>query len=128
MRKNTRRGERFSEIGRFEAGDLCAFPGVVEDVSEGGCRVHFPVDINLDMEKDYHALLHLPENKEKTSLKLLCHPQWVSIEKNKPVVGFSFLSSTDTPALMSHIDSLKKEKESSPEIEKMLFNSTASFV
>ncbi len=128
MRKNTRREERFSEIGRFESGDLCALPGVLEDVSEGGCKVHFPVKIEPDMEKDYHALLHLPENKEKASLKLLCHPRWITSDKNKAVVGFSFLSSTDTPALVNHIAFLRKQRESVSEIESLIFNSTASFV
>ncbi len=128
MKKITRKETRFSDIARFESGDLCALPGVLEDVSRNGCRVQFPVSVDLDMEKDYSAVVHFPEHGLKSSLKLVCHPQWLHKHDGKCDVGFSFLRSPDTPELMNHIDFLTKEVSSDSEIESLLFDTTASLV
>lgn len=128
MKKFTRKEVRFLDFARFESCDLCALPGVLEDVSKNGCRVEFPVSVEPDMERDYSAVVHFPDRGLKSSLKLMCHPQWLSHEDGKCVVGFSFLRSPDTQRLMNHIDSLSKDASAGSEIESLILDSSAVLV
>ena len=129
MKKNCRTDERFSEIGRFESGSLCVLPGVLENVSAGGCKVYFPVSLEPDMEKDYTAQVHFPEPGIKPALTLVCHPCWTFSREGKTFMGFILLRSPDTPGLMSHIAFLRSNSaEESSDIKKMIFNSAVSFV
>ena len=121
--------ERFSEIGRFESHSLCVLPGVLENVSAGGCKVYFPVSLEPDMEQDYTARVHFPEHGVMPPLTLVCHPCWTYSMEGKTFMGFRFLRSPDTPGLMSHIAFLRSNSgEEVSEIKKLIINSAVSFV
>ena len=53
MNDECRREERYVEIGRVDAPDICLFSGVLIDISLSGCKVRFPMNLEIDEEGDY---------------------------------------------------------------------------
>ena len=56
LRKNT----RFEDFGRIECEDLGPVSGILDDISMNGCKVHFDVPVNVNLEND---LFHKNYNK-----------------------------------------------------------------
>ena len=111
-----RKDVRFEEIGRVEAPELCALPGVVDDISLSGCRVHFPVpvEVNLEDEKEYELKIY-PSRANADEIELLCVPCWTNGEENdngSSSLGFKIIHSPGTPQLESYIHNLKEAKNS----------------
>ena len=113
MKKEHRKEERFYEFGRVEAGQISVLPGVLDDISETGCRVHFTNPVDVDMENDYTLLIRLARGKSDGS---------------KTDIGFSFLRSPDTPELINCINCFKSDSGSDETIAGMFESSGSGFV
>lgn len=129
MKRKSRIDERFEEIARVKAEQICALPGVLDDISLSGCKVHFPNPITLDMENDYEISLDFANAKLKDTLKLLVHPMWQDSDESETAVGFKILCSPDTPKLKAIIDFLKSLKyDDENNINNLIIDSSANII
>lgn len=113
MLKEERNSERFDDIGRFEAKELCAFPATLQNISKTGCRVRFQFPVTVDLDEDYDAKITFARVASEGSFQLLCHPQWVKEESGVTEIGFLILPSRDFARLAEYIRQLKIEQNDS---------------
>ena len=125
---DNRKEVRYADIGRVESADICALPGVLDDVSLTGCKVHFPIPVTIDMENDYELKLKLSHKTMLAPLTLICHPQWKKMNGNETEIGFQVLRSPDSPQLASYINLLKADSDDPANVQGILIDSKATFV
>ena len=106
-----RKSPRYSEIGRVDAPTLCALPGVLDNISAEGCKIHFPFTLTVDLENDYDIKL-TPANCAPKVFQLVGHPQWVKETKNTTEIGFSILPSHNSRELVAYVNELEKNAQS----------------
>lgn len=106
MQNEQRKDERFDDIGRVDAPDLCIFPGVLVDISLLGCRIRFPAVLSVDMESDFELKITSPRKGSNQSFSLIGHPQWTRQSDNSTEVGFRLLHSPGTRLLGKYIEKL----------------------
>ena len=117
MAEENRQNVRYEEIGRVISPELCALPGILDNISATGCRVHFPVNVIVDLESEFDVKISLSRSPEESPLQLLCKPQWVKECKNTTQIGLTILYSPDAVRLNEFISSLQELSESPfPEI------------
>ncbi|MBQ9538378.1 MAG: PilZ domain-containing protein [Treponema sp.] len=126
MAREHRTDERYEDFGRVEAEDLCSFPGILDDISMKGCKVHFPVPVSLDMENQYKLNISLAQ-QSAGPLRLICNPQWKKINDSETEIGFRFMRSPDTPRLASYIGAKQGEMKDDS-IYSMIIGNKAVFV
>ena len=59
MDEENRQNVRYEEIGRVISPELCALPGILDNISATGCRVHFPVNVIVDLESEFDVKISL---------------------------------------------------------------------
>ncbi len=115
-----RKYERFSDFGRVECKRLCAFPGILCDVSHSGLKTIFDADVSLHFDEsfenesvtdEYELLLHLP--RESISLRLLAIPVWKYDERrtSRTHIGFSLLPALDFPLYSKYVDGFEESAD-----------------
>ncbi len=110
MRADCRKNVRYTDIGRVDCADLCAIPGVLDDISLQGCKIHFDTSVAVNMDNDYE--LHVrPSRNVLDPIVLLCHPQWVRDIGSTTEIGFLVLRSPDSAKLASYIEKLHEESD-----------------
>ena len=119
MRDAIRKLPRFADFGRVEAPALCAIPGVLDDISIEGCKVHFPVEVVVDPDADYEIKVRPSRRVSEVPFMLICHPQWNRIEDGTTHIGFKVLRSPDTWRLTQYIEQLYRES-SEEEVENQI--------
>jgi hypothetical protein len=122
----TRKSVRFSDIGRIDAPQICALPGVLDDISRDGCRIHYTFPLVVDLENDYELKI-TPASSPMRPFRLLCHPQWVNEDKGMTEIGFSFLRSPDYSRLIEYVNNLDFNAESQ-DVDKQIINFVCQFV
>ena len=50
MEQENRLHTRYEEIGRITAPEICALPGILDDMSLNGCKVHYSFPVVVDLE------------------------------------------------------------------------------
>lgn len=129
MRKETRGDERFEEFGRVECEQISALPGVLEDISLSGCKVHFPLPASVDKENEYTLLIQFSRQDFPGKLELIGLPQW-SVENEEDCqaeIGFMFIRSPDSPELARFI-ALVQQKEESNDITSLIIEDDTDFI
>lgn len=112
-----RTSERYKEIGHFLASDLCMLPGIIDDVSKEGCKIHYQFPVSVDLNNEYEVQLSPSQNPSENPLHLICKPQWVKNDGDKTSIGFKILYSPDGNRLNDFIKHLKlKNDNEKPEI------------
>ena len=101
-----RKDERFDDIGRAEAHNLCALPGFLVDISMLGCRVRFPANFEVSTEKDVELKILTARKGSSQPITLIAHPQWSRSESDSTEIGFKFLRSPGTRELYKYIEKL----------------------
>ncbi|MCR5217366.1 PilZ domain-containing protein [Treponema sp.] len=127
MKKEHRTDERFDEVGRVTADGICAYPGMLDDISASGCKMHFPVNTLVDMEKDYNVKINLSHTGIVEQLELVVHPQWKKDESNETYIGFRILRSPDTPLLNEYIHHMKNSS-SQAQMRNLLITTNVDFI
>lgn len=94
MAYTIRQSLRYADIGRIDAPSLCALPGVLDNISREGCRIHYTVPVVVDLESDYELKVTLAAKPSET-FSLLCHPRWAREDSGNTEIGFSVLRSPD---------------------------------
>ena len=103
-----RRNIRYHEIGRVIAPDLCALPGILDNISSSGCRMHFPVPVVVDLEREYMIKINLSRAPSEEPLQLMCKPMWVTEDKGVTQIGLQILYSPDDTRLREFISYLQE--------------------
>lgn len=132
MKKNLRKAVRFSEIARVECHELCALPGVLDDISSSGCRAHFPGVVTVDLESESEIELSIrfsnPDLPQVLQLvvvptRIVKHP-----EESETEVGFKIMRSPDTPLLKEYIGKLQEKSEDDSDITDLIIEQDVEFV
>ena len=108
MGQENRQNHRYPEIGRIVAPELCALPGILDNISFTGCKVHFPVSVVVDLDTEYMIKVTLSRSIEDSPLQLMCKPMWVSESEGSTQIGFSILFSPDENRLHEFINFLQQ--------------------
>lgn len=119
MSEENRNATRYDDIGRIVCEEICPLPGVLDNISRTGCKVHFPVvlDIDLEGENEYEVSVMLPKKNTESPLKLMCLVQWVKQCENSTELGLKFLFSPDSNRFAEYIEDLEQaEKDSELDI------------
>lgn len=116
MSEENRQETRYQEIGRVDAPEICALNGVLDDISDTGCKVHFPCPVEVNLDNEYTLKFTLSRHSEEPPLQLICKPVWVNQEAGSTQVGFKYLFSPDDARLHEIIDHLEEIEDDSPEI------------
>ena len=128
MKPDKRHAPRYSNIGRVEAFEICPLAGVMDDINEGGCKVHFPIPVTIDMEGEFKLTIRVTHKSVTNPFTLIAHPQWVKNEGNQTYAGFVFLRSPGTPELLSFIEVLKEEQEETMDDDDLIIESCAELI
>ncbi|MDY3759314.1 MAG: hypothetical protein SOZ72_08050 [Treponema sp.] len=128
MKKTVRQGKRFFEMGRIESSEICALPGVLDDISITGLRTHFPNPVTIDPEKEYHLSLIIAKSTTTREFDLVCEPKWIDEDKSETEIGFSILCSPDTRAFNDFIENLTETNKDTEDVSNILIPSNADFI
>ncbi|MBR5402418.1 MAG: PilZ domain-containing protein [Treponema sp.] len=115
MAEENRRSPRYPEIGRVIATDLCALPGILDNISLTGCKVHFPVSVVVDLEAEYMIKITLSRSLEEAPLQLMCKPMWVTENQGVTQVGLQILYSPDDARLREFVSYLEEMNDDDDE-------------
>lgn len=113
MDEENRQHTRYEEIGRVNAPELCALPGVLDDISSSGCKVHYSFPVTVDLEAEYDVRLSPLHHADQAPLNLICQPQWVQESEGNTYIGFKILYSPDANRLkdfIKQLDDLSKDQ------------------
>ena len=111
MNQEKRQSTRYNEIGKVSSPELCALPGILENISVAGCRVFYGYPVVVDLDSEY-TLEVLPASQyDKSPLKLRCRPQWVNEKEGNTFIGFEMLYSPDAARLAEFISSLENSEK-----------------
>ena len=111
MEQENRLHTRYEEIGRVTAPELCALPGILDDISLSGCKVHYSFPVVVDLENEYSIRIS-PLHGNCSALNLICTPQWVKEQDGNTYIGFQIQYSPDAHKLESfikHLESILKD-------------------
>ena len=112
MEQENRQHIRYEEIGRFTAPELCALPGILDDISREGCKVHYTFPVVVDLETEYEIKLSPLHGTNSTPLNLICIPQWANEHGGNTYIGFKINYSPDAHRLeefIKHLETISKD-------------------
>jgi len=113
MTEDNRLTQRFKEIGRINAPEICALPGVLDDISNTGCKVHYSFPILLDLENEYEIKISPLHQGDQSPLNLICVPQWIKEQNENTYIGFEIQYSPDAnrlKAFIQHLEEISKDQ------------------
>ena len=117
MEQENRLHTRYEEIGRISAPEICALPGILDDISLNGCKVHYSFPVVVDLENEYEVKLSPLHSSNTAPLNLICTPQWVNERGGNTYIGFKIQYSPDAHKLENFIKHLEKiSKDDLPDI------------
>ena len=125
-----RKSIRYDDIGRIDAPQICALPGVLDNISREGCKVHYPFPVVIDLDSDYEIKVmpsRITGEARKTAFTLLCHPRWVKEDKGATEIGFSILRSPDSVHLFDYVAGLSDAADEQT-VEKQIVGSVCQVV
>lgn len=108
MDKENRTNIRYKDIGHIIAPEICVLPGIIDDISLSGCKVHYQFPVVIDLENEYEVKLSPSQNPSENPLNLMCTPQWVKEVDGKTYVGFQIQYSPDASRLQEFISHMEK--------------------
>ena len=101
-----RASRRYNDIGRIAIDDICAFPGVLDNVSRGGFKMHYVFPVNVDFDSDYEAGITCARAASNGTFSVLCHPQWSKNVNGGTEIGFKLLPSKDSSKFCDYVSKL----------------------
>ena len=112
MEQENRLHTRYEEIGRITAPEICALPGILDDISLTGCKVHYSFPVVVDLENEYDVKISPLHGANGTPLNLICTPQWVKEQEGSTFIGFKINYSPDAHKLeefIKHLENILKD-------------------
>ena len=118
MSSEKRNSTRYREIGRITAPELCPIPGILDDISLTGLRIHYSYPLAVNMDTEYDLKITTSSNSDEKPLNLICLPQWISQNDDNTSIGFKILYSPDANRLNIFIQRLQDlDQDQLPEIK-----------
>ncbi len=102
--------QRYDDVGRVEIKALCAFPGALDNVSCGGCKVHYFFPITVNFEIDYEVNITFARAATEGQFKLLCHAQWSREINGATEIGFKVLPTKESARFCNYVSKLGNEQ------------------
>ena len=112
MEHENRLHTRYEEIGRITAPEICALPGILDDISLSGCKVHYSFPVVVDLENEYDVRISPLHGSNSSPLNLICSPQWVNETGGNTYIGFKIHYSPDAHKLeqfIKYLESISKD-------------------
>ena len=112
MEQENRQHTRYDEIGRVTAHELCALPGILDDISSEGCKIHYTFPVVVNLETEYDLKLSPLHGASLAPLNLICTPQWAKEHDGNTYIGFKINYSPDAHKLedfIKHLESISKK-------------------
>ena len=112
MEQENRLHTRYDEIGRISAPEICALPGILDDMSLNGCKVHYSFPVVVDLETEYDVKISPLHGSTSVPLNLICTPQWVKEQEGNTYIGFKIHYSPDAHKLeqfIKHLETISKD-------------------
>ncbi len=112
METEKRNSTRFKEIGKITSQELCALPGILDDISASGLKVHYAFPVVVDLENEYELKISPFHGSNTTPMNLICTPQWVKEHGGNTFIGFSIQYSPDAHKLqhfIKHLESISRD-------------------
>ena len=125
MRSDKRRIVRFTDVGRIDASEICVFPGILLDISQGGCKSRFPYSREFDLDCDYELRVFPAHKRNQRSFLLIAQPRWQRQEGQSTEIGFEFLHSPGVKALEAFLETLELEQRNPA--EEMIIETVCEF-
>ena len=97
---------RYEDFARITCPEICFLQGVLLDVSESGCKIRFPVTVDIDYDKDYEVTIQPSCKAGLSPFTIVVHPVWEDDSKETPEVGFVILHSPGIPSLIKYLEIL----------------------
>ena len=117
MEQENRLHTRYEEIGRISAPEICALPGILDDISLNGCKVHYSFPVVVNLENEYDVKISPLHGSTSSPLNLICSPQWVNENGGNTFIGFKIHYSPDAHKLENFIKYLEAiSKDDLPDI------------
>ncbi len=108
MNSQERLSQRFNDMGRFFCQNICALPGILENISRDGCKICYQLPVSVDMDSDYESKITFAR-AAGAQFSLVCHPQWIKECGSTTEIGFRILPSTDYARLAAYIQQLEED-------------------
>lgn len=117
MAEEKRQHPRYEEIGKVFSQEICALPGVLDDISLNGCKFHYSFPVVVDLESEYDVKISPLHQMDSSPLNLVCQPQWVNEIDGNTLLGMKILYSPDKKRLESFVETLERDlKNQTPDI------------
>lgn len=117
MAEENRLHTRYEEIGRITAPEICALPGVLDDISASGCKIHYAFPVVVDLDNEYDIKISPLHQGDQAPLNLRCSPQWIKELEGNTYIGLKIQYSPDANRLSSFIQHLEElSKDQLPDI------------
>ena len=117
LEQENRLHTRYEEIGRISAPEICALPGILDDISLNGCKVHYSFPVVVNLENEYDVKISPLHGSTSSPLNLICSPQWVNENGGNTFIGFKIHYSPDAHKLENFIKYLEAiSKDDLPDI------------
>ncbi|MCR4579589.1 MAG: PilZ domain-containing protein [Treponema sp.] len=107
MAQENRQNTRYKEIGKIFSQELCALPGILDDISASGCKIHYAYPIVVDLDSEYNLEITPARQLDNQPLRLRCKPQWVNEIDGNTFIGLETLYSPDANRLAAFIEHLE---------------------
>lgn len=102
---------RYRDFARARVTELSCMPGVIEDVSRGGCKVRFSHSIEIDSEREYSLTVHPCPGSGFTEFELVVRPQWSEVTEDSTEIGFTVLHSPGIRDFHRYVALLSEQEE-----------------
>jgi hypothetical protein len=125
MQTDKRKIVRFADVGRIDALEICVFPGVLLDISQGGCKSRFPYSREFNLDCDYELRIFPAHKRTQRPFLVIGQPRWQRQEGQATEIGFEFLHSPGIKALTVFLDTLELEQRNPA--EEMIIETVCEF-
>lgn len=129
MEQEKRKHKRYADIGRVDAPDVCIFPGMLYDISQSGCRIVFPMQLNVDMEQEYDIKITPTAEKQIAPFLLRVRPVWLKQTDSNSEIAFSLLPGPAAKSLDLYIAHLASQAaDGGEDYEQLVLQPECQFV
>lgn len=128
MEQERRRHPRFCDVGRVDAPEVCMFPGVLQDVSICGCRVEFPMQVDIDMEREYMIRFTPTAEKQLAPFSVRAHPVRLERGESNSVIAFSLMPSSSSHMIETYVDRLARQQAVHTDYAQLLSQPECQFI
>ncbi|ULQ59290.1 PilZ domain-containing protein [Brucepastera parasyntrophica] len=116
-----RRTRRFHDFVRIKVDKLNKLPGFLENISEGGCRVHFSNNFPVDMNEEYTLTILPAPHTGFSDFSLTVKPEWVRKNANSVDIGFSVLHSPGFRQYIKYVHAIAACEIEEEETQEILY-------